>query len=127
MKRLPQRSRREPTISLINIVFLILVFFMVTGTLTQPSLPSLEFVQTTDLDCCTDGRVLQVNESGGLFVSGEEIGALNAYLGSLPEGERVVRITPDRRLPARELLRIVSELRAEGVENIYIITENAGP
>lgn len=35
-----QKSEREPTIALINIVFLMLVFFMVAGTLAAPLDPS---------------------------------------------------------------------------------------
>ncbi|HBR39356.1 MAG TPA: biopolymer transporter ExbD, partial [Sulfitobacter pontiacus] len=35
------KPQREPTIALINIVFLMLVFFMVAGTLAQPLDPDL--------------------------------------------------------------------------------------
>ncbi len=35
MRRARTASKREPTIALINIVFLMLVFFMVAGTLAQ--------------------------------------------------------------------------------------------
>lgn len=45
-----QRSKREPTIALINIVFLMLVFFMVAGTLAQPLDPELKLVKTEELD-----------------------------------------------------------------------------
>ena len=36
MRKRRQGTRREPTIALINIVFLMLVFFMVAGTLSTP-------------------------------------------------------------------------------------------
>ena len=40
------KPQREPTIALINIVFLMLVFFMVAGTLAQPLDPDLKLVET---------------------------------------------------------------------------------
>ena len=50
MKRRRQKAPRDPVISLINIVFLILIFFMVAGSLSSPPDPSIRFVQTEDLD-----------------------------------------------------------------------------
>ena len=42
------KPQREPTIALINIVFLMLVFFMVAGTLSQPLDSDLNLVETHD-------------------------------------------------------------------------------
>ncbi|HBT01217.1 MAG TPA: biopolymer transporter ExbD, partial [Citreicella sp.] len=36
MRKVRQKTEREPTIALINIVFLMLIFFLVAGTLAQP-------------------------------------------------------------------------------------------
>ena len=124
MKRRRTSSKREPTISLINIIFLILIFFMVTGTLSRPSLPTLEFVETTGLECCAGSGVLQIDAGGALFVQGEPIGSIDAYLASLPGDDAAVRIAPDRRLPARDLLKTVAALREMGAARILIITEN---
>ena len=44
------KRQKEPTIALINIVFLMLVFFMVAGTLAQPLSRDLELVKTSDLE-----------------------------------------------------------------------------
>lgn len=48
MRKAKTSSRREPTIALINIVFLMLVFFMVAGTLSQPLDKDLSLVRTAD-------------------------------------------------------------------------------
>ena len=50
MRRARTGTRREPTIALINIVFLMLVFFMVAGTLAQPLDTGLNLVRTADLN-----------------------------------------------------------------------------
>ena len=42
-------SRREPTIALINIVFLMLIFFMITGTIAKPIEKTLRLIETENL------------------------------------------------------------------------------
>ena len=124
MKKKRERTERESTISLINIIFLILIFFMISGTISTPSLPSLEFVQTTELECCAGSHVLEIADDGSLFVYGESIPSVEAYLASLPDDEPTVRIVPDHRLPANKLLSFISELRKSDAKHIVIVTEN---
>ena len=50
MRRIVRRKKGEPTIALINIVFLMLIFFLVAGTLAQPLDGDLELVETSDLE-----------------------------------------------------------------------------
>lgn len=126
MKRTRQSSRREPTISLINIIFLILIFFMVTGTLSRPTSSGFEFVQTPNLECCSGSGILQIDAGGALFVRDKPISSLRDYLASLPKTDPTVRIAPDRRLAAKDLLTTVSTLREMTDERILIITENSG-
>ena len=119
-----QGARRDPTISLINIVFLILIFFMVSSTLSRPAGVDIEMVAVQGLDCCAGSDTLQIAVDGGLFVAGAPIAGAQAYLDGLPEGAPA-RIAPDRRLPARDLLMQVGELRGLGAERILIVVDNA--
>jgi biopolymer transport protein ExbD len=123
MKRPRARSRRDPTISLINIVFLILIFFMVSSTLSRPLGGDLQLVTTDGLECCAGTEVLEVGADGALLVGGQLVSGPDVYLDGLPDSAPA-RIVPDRRLPARDLLRLVGELRARGADQILIITEN---
>ena len=123
MKRPRARSRRDPTISLINIVFLILIFFMVSSTLSQPSGADLQLVTSDGLECCAGQDVLQVDAGGVLIMNGQAISGPDVYLNALPDSAPA-RIVPDRRLPARDLLRLVSEMRALGADQVLIVTEN---
>ena len=51
MKIAPSLARpKEPTIALINVVFLMLVFFMIAGTLAPPLDPDLSLIKAEDLD-----------------------------------------------------------------------------
>ena len=127
MKRASPTSRREPAISLINIIFLILIFFMVSGTLARPVPASIELVQTRGLECCAGPRVLAVDADGALSMNGAPVASLQAYVDGISGGDAVARVAPDRRLPARTLISMVGELRALGAQRVVIITETASP
>ncbi|HEY9038881.1 MAG TPA: biopolymer transporter ExbD [Roseovarius sp.] len=125
MKRKPRSTKGEPTIALINIVFLMLIFFMVSGTLARPLDASLNLVRTADLERRAPPDALVVHADGRLSYQGRNIAAAADYLASLPEAKRAdaVRLVPDRDLPAAELVSIAAELRAAGAERVIVVTE----
>ncbi len=125
MRRLAKaKPQREPTIALINIVFLMLVFFMVAGTLSQPLDPALTLVQTRDLEgrAATDALVIHAN--GRLSHMGRDQADAFAFVTGLNEGARaVVRVVPDRALPAQKLVALTRDLRAAGAQKVVLVTE----
>ncbi|MFP7675200.1 ExbD/TolR family protein [Marivita sp. S0852] len=123
MKRIRPSSKREPTIALINIVFLMLVFFMVAGTLTQPIEGDLTLVRTADLDGRAPPDALVVHRDGRLSYRGQSIADPEAYWSNATDG--VARIVPDQNLDAAELIRVARSLRIAGAESVHIVTERA--
>ncbi|MCA0939966.1 biopolymer transporter ExbD [Salipiger pacificus] len=124
MRRRKQKSEREPTIALINIVFLMLVFFLVAGTVARPLDPALNLVHTADLEGAAPADALVINADGGMSVRGEAIDKPEAFLEALgDEAMTLARIVPDRDLPADRLVEIGRALRAAGAEKVMIVTE----
>lgn len=125
MRRLAKaKSQREPTIALINIVFLMLVFFMVAGTLSQPIDASLSLIRTAELDGRSPPDALVVHPDATLSYRGATQANAKAYLDSLSGKDRkTIRLMPDRALPAEALVKIAAELRAAGAEKVMIVTE----
>ena len=122
-KRAPS-ARREPTIALINIVFLMLVFFMVAGTLSRPIDKDLTLVRTADLEGRAPPDTLVVHPDGRLSFRGEDVASAEAFLGLRSEEDReVVRVVPDKALPAQTLVNLARELRVAGAERVMIVTE----
>ena len=66
-------SRREPTIALINIVFLMLIFFLIAGTLVTPLEADLKLVNTSELEGTAPPDALVLNAAGQLSFRGEVI------------------------------------------------------
>ena len=124
MRRARQKTKREPTIALINIVFLMLVFFMVAGTLAQPMDSDLKLVRTADLESRPAPDALVITEDGTLNYQGTQILSAAAFMQRQEsQSEPVVRLVPDRDLAARDLVRIARELRSSGAGRVLIVTE----
>lgn len=123
MRRPAAASRREPTIALINVVFLMLVFFMVSGTLAPPLDPGLTLTQTRDLDQTAPPDALILHPDGRLAFRGDDLDPKTAM--SRVEERELIRIVPDRDASARSLAQLAHDLRAEGATRIVIVTEEA--
>lgn len=125
-KLAPLKPHREPTIALINIVFLMLVFFMVAGTLAQPLDPALTLVTTTDLEGRAPPDALVVHPDGRIAYRGAEQTDAASFVAKLSEEEKaVVRLVPDRALPAHKLVTLTRELRTAGAQKVMLVTERA--
>lgn len=122
MIRKRQKTEREPTIALINIVFLMLVFFLVAGTIARPIDKDLKLVSTADLQGAAPANAIVINAQGEISVFGETVLDAASALAKL-ETKSDVRLIPDRDLPAAKLVRFGAELRGAGAEKVLLVTE----
>ena len=124
MRKRGHRARIEPTIALINIVFLMLVFFMVTSTIAPPMDRDLTLVRTSQLEGRAPPDALVVHPDGRLTYRGAPVASAQAFYAARPEDARdVVRIVPDAALPALTLVNLARDLRAEGAARVMIVTQ----
>ncbi len=124
MRKRRHAPRREPTIALINIVFLMLVFFMVAGTLTRPLDKDIRLVRTAELEGRAPPDTLVVHQDGRMSYRGGAIASAEAFLAARPETDRdLVRIVPDAALPAATLVELARALRGAGAGRVVIVTE----
>jgi len=126
MKRRLKAAKREPIISLINIVFLILIFFMVAGSLSADRPSGIEFIQADGLECCTEeGGALDILADGTLVSQGNTLVSLDQFIAERESLETTIRVRPDKNYPARDLLSRVMDLQSAGAKHIVILTEQA--
>ena len=124
MRRHRVRTEREPTIALINIVFLMLIFFLVAGTLAVPLDKDLRLVNTALLDSSAPADALVLHADGRMTHRGAQITSVAEFVAGLSEETRMrVRIVPDRELPAAVLVAKGRALRDAGAEHVVIVTE----
>ena len=118
------KTEREPTIALINIVFLMLIFFLVAGRLATPPDKELRLVKTADIEGTAPSDALLLHADGRMTNRGTEIDSASAFLADLPEEHRRrVRLVPDRDLPAATLIAVGRALREAGAQQVVLVTE----
>lgn len=124
MRRIQRKRNSEPTIALINIVFLMLIFFLVAGTLAQPLDDRLELVNTEDLESRPPPDALVIHEDGTLTYRGQVVADALEYAATIEE-EALARVlvVPDRDLGADRLVEVSRTLRGAGAGSVIIVTE----
>lgn len=115
------RRRREPTIALINVVFLMLVFFMVAGTIAPPLSRDVRLVDTAGLDGAAPPDALVLMADGTLRHRDRPVGDPAAWIAERSTSE--ARILPDRAVPAARLVEVARALGQGGADRVLIVTE----
>lgn len=116
------RRRRDSTIALINVVFLMLIFFLIAGTVAPPLDPDLDLVDTAELDGREPPDALVLHADGMLSFRGSETTPLT-HMDS--QGPGPVRIVPDRNAPGPRLIEVTGALRRNGATAVFLVTEKA--
>lgn len=127
------RKPQEPTIALINIVFLMLIFFLIAGTLAPPldpnvTLMDLESEQSEQGEQMPDA--LAVLSDGRLTYRGQPVSDAGVYAraalkrsADAGQSNKTIRLIPDRKLSAAKLLEITAKLQAAGAQQILLVAE----
>jgi len=130
MQIAPTRTSRKPenTVPLINVVFLMLIFFLVAGTLAPAPDREVDFITLAATDPASPPDMLFVRADGTLTWRGEALTItehVRRWQELQQEGAelRPLRIAADRSLPAIDLLETIDELRSAGVDPIVFIAE----
>lgn len=115
------RPRGEPTIALINVVFLMLIFFLIAGSLAPRPESDVTLVSLSDITTEPPSDALVMLADGSLRHAGAALSRADA-LARFGDTARV-RLLPDRNAPAAELVALAQALRAVGVAELVIVTE----
>lgn len=130
LARPQKRPQSEGTITLINVVFLMLIFFLIAGTLTPPLDNDITLISAETGEPVQPPDTLSARANGALYFRGEFIN-VETFLANLRENNTddtlMVRIIADKELPALKLIDLVSKLRGLGVNSVHVITERANP
>ncbi|MAB12982.1 biopolymer transporter ExbD [Parvibaculum sp.] len=116
-------AETESVVPLINIVFLLLIFFMVVGELAAPTPFPLEPPQSSS-DLASEKREAElfVSADGALSFNGANVteATLADALGTPPPAE--VRVAADGKVEARLVGRLLAGLREAGVKRAFLVT-----
>lgn len=130
----PHRAARDVEVAvvpMINIVFLLLLYFLVAGHLTNTEGPRVELpLGGTPSQPGPAAAIILVDKSGALWLGSREVGALQLrehLLGlSGNSATAAVLIRADGRADAEALQTVLQACQAAGVGEIHLATIEAG-
>ena len=126
------RNRPETIIALIDVVFFLLVFFMLIGRMdaTAPFDVSPPVAQT-GADMPAGGLTLSVSIDGTFALDGAEVTsaeALQQVQAELDENpDLLIRINAHRDAALREVLPLIAEFEASGARDVVLVVTPPGP
>ncbi len=130
--RPPERQRAdENVIPLINVVFLLLIFFVLVGTLAPPE--PFEVTPPTSASVDPAGEretTVLLSAEGRLAVGSQEVN--HDSLGELiaarlsKDKRALVQLKADTRVEAERLITVMDVLREAGVDTLILLTSREG-
>lgn len=121
LRKRPRASGDEQLIPLINIVFLLLIFFMVAGQITAPYNRELELPETAPGTSPEQGpRVLELDAVGAVTLSEQPLALSD--IGAAVRGAAAVAVRADRRATSAMLQSVLLEVQAAQVASVTLHT-----
>lgn len=115
----PRRQRRENVVPMINVVFLLLVFLLMTARLAPPEPFAVDLPEAAGAAGAPGPEALLVAADGRLaFGVLEGAAAIAAAVGA----DAPLILRADRGLPAAELARLLARLAALGQGEVRLLT-----
>jgi len=121
-----RRTKPDFSLTIVNIVFLLLLFYLATGAIVSQSEIEADVPVTVDLPLESLPRPLLLIAADGLFLDGRAVSrgdltaAIRTALESRPEAA-FLNVLAERSMPATKFLDIVAEAGRAGVP-IRIVT-----
>ncbi len=117
----PARAARENIVPMINVVFLLLIFFLMTAQIAPPD-PFEVTPPQSRADAPADGQdVLYVAADGALAFASARDDEVFALLADLPAGTALL-IRADAAFKASRLAELLPRLAATGITDLAIVT-----
>lgn len=118
----PARRPAENIVPMINVVFLLLIFFLMTAQITA-TVPFDVVPPASQSDTRADGvATLNVSAEGGLYFAGQSDEAVWPLLSAL-EPQTAILIRADAAFSASGLTALINRLAELGAQNISLVTE----
>ncbi len=113
---------------LLDVMFLLLIFFMLTSTFLAADVIDLELPESSSTRVVNDlDIVVLVGDDGSVAVNGEMmvVDQLESYLGSLliDPSRQLITLKTDAEESVQDMLTIMDIIRTAGGERIFLATD----
>ena len=122
----PRRQIRESVVPMINVVFLLLIFFLMSAQIAPPDPVAITppMAQHADQPLTAGDRVAWLDAEGVLYANGAT-GAQALSVLSADPGPLILRA--DAAMPAALFARVLQELGAAGLDDVTLVAISGAP
>lgn len=123
-----KKSIREPgLIPMINVVLLLLVFFLVAGSIEKFEVLHVELPIAKNGKMLSDGQVVVVLGSQKEILVNDDFVPPAEFAQAMKEAlgghtDKIISLRADQKLPATFMISIMNQIKAAGGTNISLIT-----
>ena len=120
----PPRHRRpiEPIVPMINVVFLLLIFFLMSAQIAPPAPFEVTLPEGAAGARAVPADMLYIDANGRFAFNGARGEAVMNALAARATPDTPLQIRADAGLEARALARLLPKLAARGIERVEIVT-----
>jgi biopolymer transport protein ExbD len=125
----PKKTGYKPdgTLPLINIVFLLVLAFMMAGTFTEPLPEDFTPLRSGQAELSEPEGipvVLTMNSEGGVSLEGRDQSAneLETVLRRLGQSEHSIEVRTDARAPAVRVIALLGSAERADIKDVQIVT-----
>ncbi len=132
IKTPPRKQPEENIIPLINIVFLMLVFFLIAGTLKSFSTKDIKLIDVQDEEKHNSKNVLlHIKADGEVILNGQDISREELIDMLSPaftkeHADKPFYIIADRELDGVKLLEILELIKTSGINKLQLVAIRKG-
>ena len=113
---------------LVDVVFLLILFFMLTSHLVQEPAIKIRLPDSTTAESMKEiSQTITITKNGEIYFMDKRVDLKNlrgAIQSSLPEREKgLLRIKADKEVDVGLLVSVIDEVRLTGVKTFSIVTE----
>ena len=130
INRSKQLLKEINMIPLINLVFLLLIFFLVSGTIEKFDVIPLEIPVADSGKVLDEGHIVVVLGQYDEVILNDELTTIDALGGQVKallenNPRKIISLKADSRMLASRLVRVMDIMREAGGNNMSLITQSA--
>ncbi|MGX0878282.1 biopolymer transport protein ExbD [Roseovarius sp. MBR-154] len=119
----PRRRRpSEAIVPMINVVFLLLIFFLMSAQITPPAPFDVTLPESASDNAARPADTLYMDAQGRLAFNAARGEAVYDAIAARAVPDTPLQIRADARLEAQALTRLLPELAARGIAEIELLT-----
>ncbi|MHA7772611.1 ExbD/TolR family protein [Roseibium sp. M-1] len=129
LQELKPHRRADSSLALINVVFLLLLFLIVSGTLRPPLPEGFDWAETVrDTGSGNLQGSLVLDRDGAVWFEGDRLdtAALLSFLDEAAKANPRLVVQVDRRSRMEAVSALAAQLKASGIRQVSLMTIEAG-